>query len=153
MIFFTVYNLSGTVNKFQPCTRVLLGVSHTFLNPFTNSHFPLNASWWLVIITFGGTAVGMATRKTALKARNPGRVYDPSEGGIRGGGSLEFGLRLRRMRREPRVFPKVLPKVQSNHRPSPSLLMLQLARGMMISLMRRFLDTQEQREDRYLREL
>ncbi len=105
----------------------------------------------LVIITFGGSG-GMATRKTALKARKPRpglrsqvKVASEEEAAWNSVETTED-------EEGATSFPKVSPK-SSQPPPKPITPDATAGEGMMISLMRRFLDTQEQREDRYLREL
>ncbi len=125
-IFFTVDNFSGTVNKFH-LARECFCEWAIVLNPFTDSHSPLEDELVGSSSSHLVAAVGWLLARQRRKVENPGRVYDPKwrwrqrrrQPGIR--------LRLRRMRREPQVFPKS-PQSPVNHRPSPSLLTLQLAR-------------------------
>ncbi len=104
----------------------------------------------LVFITFGGSS-GMATRKTAPKGRKPrpglrSQVKVASEED-----AAWNSVEITEDEEGATSFPKVSPK-SSQPPPKPVTPDATAGEGM-ISLMRRFLDTQEQREDRYLREL
>ncbi len=94
----------------------------------------------------------MATRKTAPKGRKPRpglrsqvKVASEEEAAWNSVETTED-------EEGATSFPKVSPK-SSQPPPKPVTPDATAGEGMMISLMRRFLDTQEQREDRYLWEL